>query len=95
MNRMAGVALISPCQPKGGNVIDIDFLDDDVMEAICNNLSIDSGDEEAVKRVQGLSPDEAFERFLTWHGMIGYGRMISAALDNIRLASIDEADHEG
>jgi hypothetical protein len=68
-------------------MLDIDLLDDDVLEDICDNLEIDSGDEEAMKRVQRLSPEEAFERFLTWNGIIGYGDMIASALDNIRLAS--------
>ena len=76
-------------------MLDIDLLDDDVLEDICNNLQIDSGDEEAMKRVQRLSPEEAFERFLTWNGIIGYGSMISHALINIWTASIEEADDAG
>ena len=75
-------------------MLDINLLDDDVLEDICNNLEIDSGDEKAMKRVQRLSPEEAFERFLTWNGIIGYGDMITSALDNIRLASIEEAEDE-
>jgi hypothetical protein len=67
--------------------VKIDLLSDEVMEAICNNMGIDSGDEDAMKRIQRLSPEEAFERFLTWQGIIGYGYMITRALDNIRLAS--------
>jgi hypothetical protein len=68
-------------------MLDIELLNDNVIEAICDNMGLDSGEEEDMKRVARLSPEQAFERFLTWHGIIGYAGMIASALDNIRLAS--------
>lgn len=64
-------------------MIDVDELDDEVREAIMSNL--DTDDVEAVKP---LSAYEAFDRFLTWHGIIGYTATIMDALDSIRRAEI-------
>lgn len=74
-------------------MIDIELLDDSVLEDICANMKLDSGNENDMKKVAKLSADEAFERFLTWNGIIGYGDMISSALDNIRLAHIDDSPY--
>ena len=65
-------------------MIDVDELDDEVREAIMSNL--DTDDVEAVKP---LSVYEAFDRFLTWNGIIGYTAVIMDALDNIREAGDD------
>lgn len=64
-------------------MIDVDELDDEVREAIMSNL--DTDDVEAVKP---LSVYEAFDKFLTWNGIIGYTATIMDALDSIRRAEI-------
>jgi len=48
--------------------------------------NLDTDDVEAVKP---LSVYEAFDRFLTWHGIMGYTCLIMDALDNIREAGDD------
>lgn len=67
-------------------MINMDELDDDVLEAIVNNMDIDTGEEEDLHRIKNLSVYEAFDRYLMWQGIIGYTTTIMTALDNIRKA---------
>lgn len=67
-------------------MLDANELNDDVIEAIANSLGLDSGEESTTKKIELLSTDEAFDRFLSWHGIIGYSGMIKKALLNIMAA---------
>jgi hypothetical protein len=67
-------------------MLDANELRDNVLEAIANNMDLDAGDESTIKKISRLSPNEAFDKFLNWHGIIGYSDMIRSALDNIRAA---------
>ena len=43
-----------------------------------------------------MSPDELFERYMTWHGIIGFERAIMSAINDIRDAFADaRAPDEG
>lgn len=63
-------------------MIDVDELEDNVREDLLEDLD--------VEEIKPLSVYEAFDRFLTWNGIIGYTAVIMDALDNIRRAEICE-----
>lgn len=63
-------------------MLNLALLPDDVIEDLRENHS----DEQ----IQQMSVNEAFDRFLDWNGIIGYGTMIRQALDGIRLASVQQ-----
>ena len=67
-------------------MLDVNELNDDVIEAIANSLGLDSGEESTTKKIELLSTNEAFDRFLSWHGIIGYSGMIKKTLLNIMTA---------
>ena len=67
------------------NYNDIDF---NVSEAVLQNLG---GDREAstdkeidrfIRRIESMSGRELFDRFLIWHGIIGYSDMIIRAYES-------------
>lgn len=45
---------------------------DEVMEAIRQNLDLESDDTSMDKKIMKMSKDEIFDRLLTWNGLIGY-----------------------
>jgi hypothetical protein len=74
--------------------IDIDLLPDRVLAAIAYNMGLekeDLGDEDKMRRVRNVlknaSVEEAMNRYLNWHGILGYTSDIIGALDGIRLAN--------
>jgi hypothetical protein len=64
-------------------MMNIELLDDRILEAIANNQDCLDNPEPKLKY---MSVDEAFDAFLTWHGIIGYSHMIRRALENIKEA---------
>ena len=72
-----------------------DLLDDEVLSSIISNLGYDHDTvwedddlaSEALNKVSEMSVFEAFNRYLTWHGMIGFTEDIIKALDSIRESS--------
>lgn len=66
-----------------------ELLDDEVRESILSNLDLHAeADFEAGCRViNHMTTYEAFNKYLNWHGIIGYTDRIIQALDNIRAAN--------
>jgi hypothetical protein len=69
------------------------YISDDVMEAICNNMDLDSGEESTYRKIAKLTPTEAFNKFLIWHGIIGYTHKLINAWESIK-ASAEEEPYE-
>lgn len=71
--------------------MNIDLLDDEVREAILNNLEMDSEDdfEAGCKMIAEMNVTEAFNRYLTWNGIIGYADQLITAYENIKEANDD------
>lgn len=77
-------------------MLDPNKLDEEVKTNIMYNLGY--SDEEpgnvgkdydwCIKNIEGMSVHEAFDRFLTWNGIIGYTSTIIEALDSIRAAQL-------
>ena len=57
-------------------MVNPDKLSDKIIADLCHNLGIDPGDDESYKIISEMDPDEVIERFLTWNGIIGYGKEI-------------------
>lgn len=70
--------------------MDINKIDDEVLNSIANNMirDFDWNDEFHVNRlvnfIENTTPEEAFRKYLHWHGIIGFSDMIIDALDNLR-----------
>lgn len=66
-----------------------ELLDDEVRESILSNLDLCSEPdfEEGLRHINNMTTFEAFNRYLNWHGIIGYTDRIIQALDNIRAAN--------
>lgn len=75
--------------------IDAKKLSADVGCAIAANLDIE--DDESLdilqEKLKHMSVREAFEAYLTWHGIIGYTEILIETLDNIRAAEIKDKTH--
>jgi hypothetical protein len=68
--------------------VNLDQLDPDVLGAIRQNLGAqDEDDESKDSQIATMPPLEAFNRFLEWEGIIGYGATIWAAVENIKDAA--------
>lgn len=68
-------------------MLEIDDLNDDVLEAIANYMDLDSSNEEDLRQIAELSPEDAFDKFLGWYGIIGYSGTIRRAWENLKLVS--------
>ena len=73
-------------------MLDVNDLNDQVFEAIFNNMALD--EDEAIEKMALLSVEEAFDKWLNWHGIIGYTSQIIQALDNLRWAERTQAELE-
>ena len=41
--------------------------------------------------ISKMTPDEAFDEFCMWHGLIGWGDTLRNALNNLRAADMGES----
>lgn len=92
---IVGHHFLPPLTPVSA-MIDTDQLDEEVLDSILLNLGFDKKQHDAehksglVERIKRMGVEQAFDRYLTWHGLIGWGGKISSALDNIRESETDE-----
>ncbi len=68
-----------------------ELIPDQVLTDILDNLELPDN-EESYAKVAKLSARDAFDKFLTWHGIIGYTDKIIAALDGCRYAEQQQPD---
>lgn len=70
-------------------MIDINELDDQVLSDILKNLGLEDCEDEKVmeEKVGSLSPTQALELYLRWHGIIGYAHQIVRAYENLKAAN--------
>jgi hypothetical protein len=69
-------------------------LSPEVLGSIAKNLSDKPmNDDILLAQISELSVHEAFDRYLTWHGIIGYTDMIITALDDLRRAKAIAKTH--
>jgi hypothetical protein len=54
-----------------------------VIEDVRQNLSLDPTDDSEDEKILKMSRSEVFERFMTWHGIIGFEHMVKAAIQEI------------
>jgi hypothetical protein len=64
-------------------------LDDNVFSAIANNMGIEGDNQKDIDKIAALSVREAVDRFLGWHGIIGYTDTIINTIDNIRNSEVN------
>jgi hypothetical protein len=73
-------------------MIDVDKLPKDIREVLmlkweCDFLEMKS-------RVESLSPNEIFEEWCEWEGLIRYGRKLTQVLDAIRRAGLKSVNDD-
>lgn len=66
-------------------MLDIDYLNDGVITAILNNKELPELPE-SYKVIEEMSPRDAFDAYLTWHGFIGFTDQILSAWESIQTA---------
>lgn len=66
-------------------MLELNYLEDSTLTAILQNMDLDESDESYAK-VARLSKFEALDKFLTWHGIIGYTEQILKAVQSIETA---------
>lgn len=54
-----------------------------IMEDVRRNLGLEYDDESRDEDINNMEPDEVFERFLTWQGIMGYSSHIIHAVRDI------------
>jgi len=57
-------------------MINPDKLSDKIISDVCKHLGMDPGEDETYEVISQMDADEVIERFLTWNGIIGYGKKI-------------------
>ena len=55
----------------------------EVMERVRQRLDLEEDDESCDLDITGMSRDEVFDHCLCWEGIIGYGQMIKAIVEDI------------
>lgn len=77
--------------------IDANQLDDEVFNAIVENMGFKQSDSEdhvksneMIDMVDSLTPEQAFSRYCEWHGLINWSLTLTKVLDNIRQSLLDE-----
>ncbi len=73
--------------------ININELDDNVREDILNSLGLedlDVEDERVQNAFKTMTVGEAFDKFLSYNGIIGYSEFIAKGLDSIRKAEVQD-----
>ena len=57
---------------------------EEIMETVRGNMGLkDHNDTKYDEIINKMDKTEVFERFLRWHGIVGYGDMILAAIEEI------------
>lgn len=69
--------------------MNIELLDDDVRECILCNLGLENDEdyEKGAEQINQMTPREAFDRYLTWQGIIGFTDSIIEAWKSINEAN--------
>lgn len=70
--------------------MDVQKLDSSVLGSIRQSLGCDEADESKDGQIAAMGPLEAFDRYLSWNGIIGFASTIWEAVENIKEASSDE-----
>lgn len=63
------------------------MIPDNVLDDIASNMGLEDNLDKARTLIADMSPVEAFEKFLLWHGIQGYTYQIIEALDSLRRVS--------
>jgi hypothetical protein len=73
--------------------MDANELPDNVLSAVIQNLGYSNDDDfwgddklvnKAVKQIAKMTSYEVINRFLEWHGIIGYTQMIITAIETVK-----------
>ena len=73
--------------------IDISELDSEVLGAVRERLGCDDPDDQTHdKEISSMSPEEVFNSYLEWHGIIGYSASIRNAMESIKRASSKQGE---
>lgn len=62
----------------------IEKINHKVLSALRNRGNTD-------EEISAMTPDEAFDEFCMWHGLIGWGDTLRNALNNLRAADMGES----
>lgn len=63
------------------------MIPDNVLEDIASNLGLEDNLDEARKQIAKMNVSEAFERYLNWNDIQGFGDQLIRALDALRRVS--------
>ena len=66
-----------------------EMLEGDVLDSIRMNLGLEANDNSKDAKIEQMSADELFERYMAWHGIIGFESAILQAVNDIRDAFAD------
>lgn len=64
-----------------------------ILDDIRQNLGAEPGDTSEDERINRMTPDQLFDRWLTWHGIIGWGGQIRGAIRDIYGVELNESRH--
>ena len=79
--------------------LDISKLDAQIVSDIAENMGWNAEEKPDhlplyVSRISHLTVEQAFERWMTWHGMIDWAGHVTHALDTIRAAETETPETE-
>lgn len=64
-------------------------LEGDVLDSVRMNLGLEADDDSKDDEIKQMSADDLFERYMIWHGIIGFESSILRAINDIRDAFAD------
>lgn len=65
---------------------------EEVMKAARQNMGLDEDDVSSDTLIEELPKSEVFERYLIWQGIIGFGRQILKAIEDIYKVELNDYD---
>lgn len=69
-------------------MINVDKLPPDVLSAISANMGAEADTAQTRKVISLMTPEEAFQRYCTWNGLLAWAPTLIKALDGIRAAVV-------
>lgn len=74
--------------------VDVDMLEDGVVNYVLLNLGIEPADvtHEDMKKISEMSAYKLLDKWLNWHGLIGYTGTIIEVVENLQKAQCEKQD---
>lgn len=68
--------------------VNVDYLSDTIINDALANMECETDEEQeaGLKKLEGMTARQIFERYLTWNGIIGYAPEFMSVFDSLQKA---------